>query len=187
MYDIKENICNVEGLALEGTIIDLETIGPLHDSLKGTKRYKEVKPYLFGYLTGNMIVQKYVEKSDHIPALLEFIKETNFTDFPKPLYAFFVEFETGVIYCSTGKKLLFDRELKMGRGSKEELVKKFGISNYDDPFPGQGIRLIQEFKNGNIEDCLRHNRACLLKERDILNRRGYADPPRIDFHDISQS
>jgi len=95
MYDIKENICHVEGETLEGTIIDLETIGSLHDSLKGTKRYKEVKPYIFGYLTGNMIVQKYVEKSDHIPALLEFIKETNFTDFPKPLYAFFVEFEMG--------------------------------------------------------------------------------------------
>ena len=103
MYDIKENVCQVEGKALEGTIIDLETIGPLHDDFKGTKRYKEVKPYLFGYLTGNMIVQKYVEKSDHIPGLLEFIKETNFVDFPKPLYAFFVEFESGVIYSSTGK------------------------------------------------------------------------------------
>ena len=184
MYDIKENVCKVEGKALEGTIIDLETIGPLYDVLKGTKRYKEVKPYLSGYLTGNMIVQKYVDKSDHIPALLDFIKETNFGDFQKPLYAFFVEFETGVIYCSTGKRLLFDRELKKGKGSKEELVKKFGISNYDDPFPGQGIKLIQEFKNGNIEGALRHNRACLLKERDILYRRGYADPPRIDFHEI---
>jgi len=185
MYDIRENICKVEGKTLEGTIIDLETIGPFHDVLKGTKRYKEVKPYLFGYLTGNMIVQKYVEKSDHIPALLGFLKETNFTKFPKPLYAFFVEFEIGVIYCSTGKRLLFDRELKKGRGSKEELVKKFGISNYDDPFPGQGIRLIQEFENGNIVGSLRHNKACLLKERDILYRRGYADPPKIDFHHIN--
>jgi len=44
------------------------------------------------------------------------------------------------------------------------LVKKFGISNYDDPFPGQGIRLIEEFKNGNIVGSLRHNKACLLKE-----------------------
>ena len=168
MNDIKENICHVEGKTLEGTIIDLETIGPLHDSIKGTKRYREVKPYLFGYLSGNRIVQKYVEKSDHISALLEFIKETNFADFQKPLYAFFVEFETGVIYCSTGKRFLFDRELKKGKGSKEELVKKFGISNYDDPFPGQGIRLIQEFENGNIEGPLQHNKACLLKERDIL-------------------
>ena len=186
MYDIKENICHVEGETLEGTIIDLETVGPIHNGLKGTKRYEEVRPYLLGYLTGNMIVQKYVEKSDHIPALLEFIRETNFVDFQKPLYAFFVEFETGVIYCSTGRKMLFDRELKKGKGSKEELVKKFGISNYDDPFPGQGIRLIQEFENGNIVGSLRHNRACLLKERDILYRRGFADPPMIDFHDINK-
>ena len=124
MSDVKEKICHVEGETLEGTIIDLETVGPLHDGLKGTQRYEEVKPYLFGYLTGNLIVQKYVEKSDHIPALVEFIRDKNFTDFPKPLYAFFVEFETGVIYCSTGKKILFDRELKMGKGSKEDLVKK---------------------------------------------------------------
>ena len=185
MSNIKENVCNVEGQPFEGTIIDLETIGPLHDSLKDTKRYEEAKPYLFGYLTGNMIVQKYVEKSDHIPALLKFIKETNLTEFPKPFYAFFVEFESGVIYCSTGKKLLFDRELKTGRGSKEESVKKFGISNYDDPFPGQGFRLIQEFKDGNIEDCLSHNRACLLKERDIFFERGFVSPPQIDFHDIN--
>ena len=131
MYEIKENVCHVEGETLDGTIIDLETIGPLHDSLKGTKRYEEVRPYLFGYLTENMIVQKYVERPDHIPALLDFIRETNFVNFQKPLYGFFVEFETGVIYCSTGKRLLFDRELKKGKGSKEELVKKFGISNYD--------------------------------------------------------
>jgi len=181
MYAVKENICHVEGKTLDGTIIDLETIGPLNDGLDGIERYKDVKPYLLGYLTGNTLVQKYVERSDDIPSLIEFIKETNFTDFPKPLYAFFVEFETGVIYCSAGRKLLFDRELKKGKGGKENMVKKFRISNYDDPFPGQGIKLIEEFTNGNIVDSLRHNRACLLKERDILYRGGYALPPKISF------
>ena len=33
MYDIKENICHVEGETLEGTIIDLETVGPIHNGL----------------------------------------------------------------------------------------------------------------------------------------------------------
>jgi hypothetical protein len=184
MSNIKENVCNVEGQSFEGTIIDLETVGPIHDGFKGTERYKEVKPYLFGYLTGNVVIQKYVEKYDHIPVLLNFIREENFGDFLKPLYAFFVEFETGVIYCSTGRKLLFDRELKEGKGSKEDQVKKFGISNYDDPFPGQGVKLIEEFKKGNITDPLRHNKACLLKERDIFFERGYVNPPQIDFHQI---
>ena len=34
MSDIKEKICHVEGESMEGTIIDLETVGPLHDGLQ---------------------------------------------------------------------------------------------------------------------------------------------------------
>ena len=56
---------------LLGTIIDLETIGPIRNEFRDTRRYEKVRPYLFGYLTGNAIVQKYVEKSDHIPQLVQ--------------------------------------------------------------------------------------------------------------------
>lgn len=181
----KERILYVDGKPIDGTIIDLETIGPIEKGLRDTRRYKNVRPYLFGYLTGNAIVQKYVEKPDHIPQLVQWIKKaisTNF--FQVPLYAFFTEFETGVIYCTTGIKVNFDRELKKGAGGKESIVKKLGISAYDDPFPGAGVKCIEEFKRGNIADCLKHNRACLLKERDILFKRGFVDPNKIEFHDL---
>ena len=74
-------------------------------------------------------------------------------------------------------------ELKKGSGGKESIVKELGISAYDDPFPGAGVKCIEEFKRGNIADCLKHNRACLLKERNILFKRGFVDPNKIEFHD----
>ena len=50
---------------------------------------------------------------------------------------------------------------------------------------GAGVKCIEEFKRGNIADCLKHNRACLLKERDILFKRGFVDPNKIEFHDLA--
>ena len=186
MYNFKENRSHVEGKPVKGTIIDLETIGPIRNGFRDTRKYKNVRPYLFGYLSGNTIVQKYVEKPDHIPQLVQWIKKAISTNFLQvPLYAFFTEFETGVIYCTTGIKVNFDRELKKGAGGKESIVKKIGIKTYDDPFPGAGVKCIEEFKRGNIVDCLKHNRACLLKERDILFKRGFIDPNKIEFHDLS--
>jgi len=186
VQQLKESRFHVEGNPLEGTIIDLETIGPIRNGFRDTRRYEKVRPYLFGYLNGNTIVQKYVEKPDHIPQLVQWIKETILTDlFQKPLYAFFTEFETGVIYCTTSIKVNFDRELKKGAGGKESIVKKLGISAYDDPFPGVGVKCIEEFKRGNIENCLKHNKACLLKERDILFKRGFVDPNKIEFYDLT--
>ena len=185
MHNLKENRFYVEGKPLKGTIIDLETIGHIRNEFRDTRRYEKVKPYLFGYLNGNTIVQKYVEKPDHITQLVQWIKKTILTDlFLKPLYAFFTEFESGVIYCATGINVNFDRELKKGPGGKESIVKKLGISAYDDPFPGVGVKCIDEFKRGNIENCLKHNQACLLKERDILFKRGFVDPDKIEFHDL---
>ena len=183
MHNLKENKFYVEGKPVKGTIIDLETIGPIRNEFRDTRRYEKVRPYLFGYLNGNTIVQKYVDKSDNIPQLVQWIKEAIFTNlFQEPLYAFFTEFESGVIYCATARKVSFDRELKKGPGGKESIVKKLGISAYDDPFPGAGVKCIEEFKRGNIADCLKHNRACLLKERDILFKRGFVDPNKIEFH-----
>ena len=186
MKYITEKILYVEGNPLEGTIIDLETIGPIRNEFRDTRRYEKIRPYLFGYLNGNTIVQKYVEKPDHIPQLVQWTKKAILTNFFQvPLYAFFTEFETGVIYCATGRKVSFDRELKKGPGGKESIVQKLGIRAYDDPFPGAGVKCIEEFKRGNIVSCLKHNRACLLKEKDILFERGFVDSNKIDFHNLT--
>jgi len=186
VYNLKENRFYVEGKPVKGTIIDLETIGSIRNEFRDTRRYEKVRPYLFGYLNGNTIIQKYVEKPDHITELVLWIKKAISTNFLQvPLYAFFTEFEAGVIYCTTGIKVNFDRELKKGLGGKESIVKKLGISAYNDPFPGAGVKCIDEFKRGNIDVCLKHNRACLLKERDILFKRGFTFPNKINFHNLT--
>ena len=111
MHNLKENSLYVEGNPLDGTIIDLETIGSIRNEFRDTRRYEKVKPYLFGYLNGNTIVQKYVEKPDHIPELVQWIQKAILTNlFQEPLYAFFTEFEIGVIYCATGIKVNFEKQ-----------------------------------------------------------------------------
>ena len=100
VHNLKENKSYIEGKPIDGTIIDLETIGPIRNEFRDTRRYGKVRPYLFGYLNGNTIIQKYVEKSDHITKLVQWIKRAISNSLLEdPLYAFFTEFETGVIYA----------------------------------------------------------------------------------------
>lgn len=35
--------------------------------------------------------------------------------------------------------------------------------------------------NGGYNEVIAHNRACLLKERDILLKRGYREPDILEF------
>lgn len=55
------------------------------------------------------MVRRYVEKSDHIPAFLDFLRNMDFFGFSqRPFFAYNAEFEGGVLYFSTGKTVLFD-------------------------------------------------------------------------------
>jgi len=49
VQQLKESRSHVEGKPLEGTIIDLETIGPIKNGFRDTRRYENVRPYIFGY------------------------------------------------------------------------------------------------------------------------------------------
>jgi len=64
---------------------------------------------------------------------------------------------------------------------KETTVIELAIEAYGDPFPGAGFKCIQEFKKGNIDGCLKHNEACLLKEKDVFFKRGFTVPKEIVF------
>lgn len=186
MNELKERVLQVEGGSVEGTIIDFETVGVLQDWYKDTRRYEKVRPYLLGFLNGNRIVQKYVEKSERIHLLADFMKNLGVSDlFASPNFAFNTEFETGVFYCAAGRRFLFDGELQRVKYEKKEaVVSSFGLKTYDDPFNGSGYECLKAFEGGNVDDCLKHNQACLLKERDILHRRGFFPTPDVLFHDI---
>ncbi len=99
-----------------------------------------------------------------------------------PLYAFNCNFESGVWFHSIGLKVQFDGELQQWNyESKREAVKSLSITNYSDPFFDDGFKCMQAWNNKDYDKAIAHNRACLLKERDILLNRGYREPNILKF------
>ena len=54
---------------------------------------------------------------------------------------------------------------------KEGVVRELGIDQHGDPFKGSGKHCMWALKKDEIQNPIKHNKACLLKERDILNKR----------------
>ncbi|RLI47314.1 hypothetical protein DRO69_00920 [Candidatus Bathyarchaeota archaeon] len=172
---------------LQGTIIDIETIGEFLDC-DGLERYKQIKPIVVGFLDCDMIEILYItEESDQDFAGLRSILKAKLSEVNHPFYAFNTEFEMGVLYWFLGEKVTFDRDLMLkvttayGQTvweSKRCLVKDLGIPNFDDPFWDIGYKVPEAWENfqntGNsrfLWEIIRHNRACLLKEYEILRKR----------------
>jgi len=155
---------------VKGTIIDFETIGEIHNNLKNDEKYKELRPVIFGTLDTSQIVVSYIEKTDSIPVLIELIKG-RISDLTLPFYAFNCQFEQGIIKNNLGIQVEFKELQSRPYEKKERCCKIFGISSYDDPFNGNGDLCRKAWLEGRIEDCIKHNRACLLKEAEILKRR----------------
>ena len=89
-----------------------------------------------------------------------------------PFYAFNSVFERGVLFHSINKKIEFEGELNLEMFEKKKYtVQSLGIPNYDDPFNDDGLLCLKAWLKGEIDKSIKHNRACLLIERDILYRR----------------
>src|SRR4030042_1579417 len=48
-------------------------------------------------------------------------------------------------------------------------------------FNDNGLLCLQSWLKGKIENAILHNRSCLLKERDILLKRGFRKPDDLRF------
>lgn len=177
----------VEGKPVDGTIIDFETVGVFQYEYGDTRYYEPQKPYIAGFLSGNNVKQYYVEKIDHVPVFLEFFSKAKLLDTVKaPKYAFNTSFETGVTYCITGKNVLMDGEFQSReREKKGAVVQKLGIDSYGDPFHDDGYKCMLAFYEGHIDECLTHNLSCLLKERDLLFKRGSFPIRELYFHELT--
>lgn len=160
-----------------GHIIDFETYGTIDYDKNDENMYNNVRPFIIGLLNleCDMISQYYV-KDNYLDK--KFLK-TLMSCIYGPFYAFSSQFEKAVIKNFTDLDIEF-RELqkpysltKTYYEKKQFTCNNLMIDNYDDPFDGDGGLCITEFEKGNIDDCLRHNRSCLFKERDVLNARGY--------------
>ena len=165
---------------IQGTIIDIETIGEFDESYPDdSRRYRNIIPVIFGYLTNSRLKICFVENRGGIPAFKEFLIY-HIHKLERPLYAFNCRFEVGVLYNFCNLEINIERELNSQRGeAKWYVINNLGLDQYDDPFNGSGLACKNACLRGKTDDCIRHNRSCLLTERDVLQRRGYREPDEV--------
>lgn len=166
---------------LDGTIIDIETIGEFSNEYKDSRVYKEIESVIFGFIDSSGL-SIYCAKNkgsleklkNEIPSLLDNLK--------RPFYAFNCHFEMGVFFHSLNKKVLFERELNERKYErKSSAVFELEIPQYNDPFRDNGKLCKEAWLQGKIDKAIAHNRSCLLKERDILLKRGFRKPDKLIF------
>ena len=76
----------------------------------------------------------------------------------------------------------FQKELNQEKyESKSRAVSFLGIPQYNDPFNDNGLLCMNAWLKGQTEKAIAHNRSCLLKERDILLKRGTRKPDKLKF------
>jgi hypothetical protein len=103
----------------------------------------------------------------------------------RPLFAFQSKFERGVLYHAYGLELVIDGELNTRTFEKKgNACMELSIPNYDDPFHDDGGLCVTAWLNKTHFQAIRHNRSCLLKERDILLKRGFRQPDPLNFIDV---
>lgn len=168
----------------KGTIIDIESYGNFCRGFGDSREYKDIVPTIFGYINCDEL-NVFCAEGDS--ALNELRTEINglAPTLERPLFAFNCCFEQGVLYHSCAINVIFDGELNKERyEAKRQVVKALGIPNYDDPFNDDGKFCVSAWLNGTYYQAIRHNRSCLLKERDILLKRSYRQPEELVFVDL---
>jgi len=164
----------------EGTVIDIETVGGFLNQYPDSRRYKDIQLVIFGFINrdalhilcakGMRAINELRERTEKIMDSLE-----------RPFYAFNTDFERGVLFYELGKEIDFDGELQEDRESKANARSYLGIPNYDDPFYDNGYLCMKAWENGEFDRAIAHNRACLLKEKDILLKREFSEPAELEF------
>lgn len=176
MIEHEENIDS----NINGTIIDLETIGYFND-YPDSRRYKNITPVIFGYIDNKKLKIICAKNKDSINILKEKIKEILPT-LKRPFHAFQSDFERGALFHFLENNIEFDSELNIERFEKKErIVEAMNIPQHGDPFRGSGFMCMESWLAGDIDKAIKHNRSCLLKERDILKIRGSRKPDKLKF------
>ncbi len=166
-----------------GTIIDLETIGGFCNSYRDSRLYKDIIPVICGYFNRGGIRIVYAENRGDIQELKKEMTQL-LPSFEKPFCAFNCNFEQGAIFHYWNSKISFQREINARKYErKEDVVHSLGISSYDDPFHGNGLECSEAWTRGDVDMAIAHNRSCLLKERDIMLKRGHRTPDTLRFVD----
>ena len=164
----------------EGTIIDIETIGEFLNQYSDSRRYKNFRQVIFGFIN-RYGLQIFCAKGMEAISELNGKVESVIDGLGRPFYAFNSGFERSVLFYELGEEIDFERELQEGRESKANARSYLGIPNYDDPFYDSGFLCMKAWEAGEFDRAIAHNRACLLKEKDILLKRGFRTPDELKF------
>ena len=164
----------------EGTIIDIETVGQFRNQYLDSRRYMYIQLVIFGFINRHAL-HIFCARGMEAVSQLHIKTEELIKTLPRPFYAFNCEFERGVLFYELGRQIEFEGELQEGRESKASARSYLGIPNYDDPFYDSGYLCMIAWENGEFDRAIAHNRACLLKERDILLKRGFRKPDELRF------
>ena len=177
LIEHKENVSS----NFKGTIIDIETTGEFLNQYPDSRRYKNIRLVIFGFINRDALHIFCAKGIEAINELREGTKRI-IDSLERPFYAFNSEFERGVLFYELGKMINFEGELQKEKfESKVDAVRDLDISNYDDPFYSRGFPCIKAWKDGEFDKAIAHNRACLLKERDILIKRGFRESDELEF------
>ncbi len=168
----------------DGTIIDIETIGRFDAGYRNTSDVREfqyIRQVMFGWIDRLGLNILHVRDPGEITELNERVAEIA-DGLSPPFYAFNTSFERAVLYHQLGKEYTFEGELQKEKfESKANAVRALGIPNYDDPFNDKGLLCQEAWHDRRFDEAVAHNRACLLKERDILLLRGFRQPDLLLF------
>jgi hypothetical protein len=166
----------------EGTIIDIETIGEFDPAFPyDSRHYRKMKQVIFGYINKDQL-HIYCAQTLEGTEKLRLMTPEIFAGLKRPYYAFNCNFESGVWFHQAGIQINFDGELQ-GEPfeSKKNAILRLKIPNYNDPFWDKGQMCIKAWHDLAFDKVIAHNRACLLKERDILLKRGTTEPDKVHF------
>lgn len=164
-----------------GTIIDIESIGEFSKGYRDSREYQDIIPVIFWYIDKNGLKIHCAKGIESIGKIKSIIADTLPT-LTKPLYAFNCNFERGSFHHTCGIAIDFDGELNREKyESKRNAVITLGIENYGDPFHDIGNKCRLAWENGKTGLSVQHNRSCLLKERDILLKRGFRTPDEMSL------
>lgn len=164
----------------EGTIIDIETIGEFDNRFDDSREYRNIIPVIFGYINRDELKIICAENKNSIELEKQEIRRL-LPELERPFYAFNSIFEKGVLFHFLGTAVEFKELNKERYEKKEKAVRSLKISRYDDPFNGNGRLCMQAWLRGDLKGAIAHNRACLLKERDILLKRGFREPDELEL------
>jgi hypothetical protein len=176
---IKEHREKID-INFEGTIVDIETIGDFNKIYRyDSRQYQNIQQVILGYINKEQL-QIYCATDEAGIDDLKKMTPDIIKTMARPYYAFNCSFERGVWFNHIGVEVDFDGELQGERfESKKNAVRLLKISNYDDPFYDIGLECMKAWSKGDFERAIAHNRACLLKERDILIKRGHCTADQV--------